>query len=190
MPVKRVLDRAPLLAVVGVIGLAFTSVVTSASAVAKTVKLVADLLGGGWEDDGSIVQLLVVVEGYLLAVVQVIIAIGLYELFVGDLDVPEWLIARSFDDLKSRLVDSLVVFVAIKGVERLVAIDDPVDALASSGAVAVLLLSLTLFRLSAKGSKRACTDASAPRETPTASAEPDSAATMLPNTRLGAAPLE
>ncbi len=150
MAVKRILDRAPLLAVVGVIGLAFTSVVTSGWAVAKTVKLVADLLGGGWEDDGSIVQLLVVIEGYLLAVVQVIIAIGLYELFVGDLDVPQWLVARSFDDLKSRLVDSLVVFVAIKSVERLVAIDDPVDALASSGAVAVLLLALTLFRLPSK----------------------------------------
>jgi uncharacterized membrane protein YqhA len=145
--VKRVLDRAPLLAVVGVVGLAVTSVVTSVWTVAKTVQLVVDLLDGGWRDDASIVDLLVVVEGYLLAVVQVIIAVGLYELFVGDLDVPDWLVARSFDDLKAWLVDSLVVFVAIKGVERLVATKDPMDALTNSGAVAILLVALTIFRL-------------------------------------------
>ena len=144
---KRVLDRAPLLAVVGVVGLAATSVVTSLWTVAKTGQLVIDLLDGGWRDDASIVQLLVVIEGYLLAVVQVIIAVGLYELFVGDLDVPEWLVARSFDDLKARLVDALVVFVAIKGVERLVATKDPLDALTNTAAVAVLIAALTLFRL-------------------------------------------
>ena len=152
---KRILNRSPLLALIGVVGLATTSIVSSGWAAAKTIKLIADLLHGGWKNDASIVQLLVVIEGYLLAVVQVIIAIGLYELFIGDLDVPEWLVARSFDDLKARLIDSLVVFVAIKGVERLVATDKPLDALIHTTAVAVLLLALTLFRRTKDTTKKA-----------------------------------
>ena len=159
---KRILNRAPLLAVIGVVGLATTSIVSSGWAAAKTVKLIADLLEGGWTNDASIVQLLVVIEGYLLAVVQVIIAIGLYELFIGDLDVPEWLVARSFDDVKARLIDSLVLFVAIKGVERLVATDEPLDALINTAAVAVLLLALTVLRLTKRGAPPSNGDPRAP----------------------------
>jgi uncharacterized membrane protein YqhA len=40
-----------------------------------------------------------VVDSYLLAVVLVIVVIGLYQLFINDVDVPEWLQAKSLEDL-------------------------------------------------------------------------------------------
>ena len=144
---NRLLERVQYLVVVAVAGLIVTMTVTFAWAIAKTVGLIDVLLDGGWRSDLSMVDLLEVIDTYLLAIVQLIVAIGLYELFIGALDVPEWLKARSLEDLKKTIVDVLIVFIGVKGVERLVAIEEPIDALAYTGAVAILIAALSLFRL-------------------------------------------
>lgn len=144
---KWLFARIRYLVVIAIAGVGITTAVTFAWAVAKTAKLIGGLLDGGWRSDLLIVDLLEVIDTYLIAIVQLIVVLGLYELFIGPLDIPDWLRARSLDDLKKSIIDVLVVFIAVKGIERLVAESDPLDALASSGAVAVLIAALTLFRL-------------------------------------------
>ncbi len=153
---KRVLERVRHVVVVAVAGLTFTMTVTFAWAIAKTVRLTGLLLDGGWRNDLSMVDLLEVIDTYLLAILQLIVVIGLYELFIGALDVPDWLKARSLEDLKKSIVDVLIVFIGVKGVERLVAIQEPLDALTYTGAVATLIAALSLFRL--KPSRKATRD--------------------------------
>ena len=134
------------LAVLAVIGLLVTTVFSYVWALVRTVSLADDLLRGAWHDDSVLIDLLGVIDLYLLATVQLIVVLGLYELFVGDLDLPDWLEAKSLDDLKKPLIDMLVVFVAVKGVEQLASGRRPLDTLSSVGAVAVLILALTVFR--------------------------------------------
>ena len=112
-PVQALLNQARYLVLIAVAGLTVLSVATFAWAIAKTVKLFGALLDGGWRGDVALVDLLGVIEMYLLAIVQLIVAIGLYELFVGDLDVPNWLEVTSLDDLKKSIVDVLVVFLGV-----------------------------------------------------------------------------
>ena len=114
-PVQALLNQARYLVLIAVAGLTVLSVATFAWAIAKTVKLFGALLDGGWRGDVALVDLLGVIEMYLLAIVQLIVAIGLYELFVGDLDVPNWLEVTSLDDLKKSIVDVLVVFLGPRG---------------------------------------------------------------------------
>lgn len=147
--VKAVLERVRYLALIAVAGLTVTMLVTFLWSIAKTVKLMGTLLDGGWSSDLSMVDLLEVIDTYLLAIVQLIVVIGIYELFVGALDVPGWLKARSLEDLKKSIVDVLIVFIGVKGVERLVAAQEPIDALTFTGAVAILIVALSLFRLKA-----------------------------------------
>ncbi len=144
---KRLLEHVRYLVVVAVAGLTITMTVTFAWAIAKTIRLIGALLDGGWRDDLTMVDLLEVIDTYLLAIVQLIVVIGLYELFIGALDVPDWLKARSLEDLKKSIVDVLIVFIGVKGVERLVAVQEPIDALTYTGAVAILIAALSLFRL-------------------------------------------
>ncbi len=144
---KRLLEHVRYLVVVAVAGLTFTMAVTFAWAIAKTIRLIGTLLDGGWRSDLTMVDLLEVIDTYLLAIVQLIVVIGIYELFIGALDVPDWLKARSLEDLKKSIVDVLIVFIGVKGVERLVAAQDPIDALVYTGAVAILIAALSLFRL-------------------------------------------
>ena len=144
---NRFLEHVRYVVVIAVAGLTLTMSMTFAWAIAKTVRLMGTLLDGGWRSDLSMVDLLEVIDTYLLAIVQLIVAIGLYELFISALDVPDWLKARSLEDLKKSIVDVLIVFIGVKGVERLVAVQKPIDALTYTAAVAILIAALSLFRL-------------------------------------------
>ena len=135
------LERVRYLAAIGVAGTVLLAVASFAFGTWETLDLVVTLASDGWEADDDLVELLGVVDVYLLATVLLILAIGLWELFVGDLDVPEWLEVRSLEDLKKSLIDVLVVF-------------DPDKALKFTISVAILILALTAFRL-AKATKPA-----------------------------------
>ena len=146
MPLSKILGPARYIAIIAVIGLLITSVATFGWSIARTVLFVDDLFQGKWRSDEQVVSLLKTIDTYLLALVQFIIVIGLYELFIGELDVPQWLKIDSLDDLKKSVVDVLVIFVAIKGVEVLFDGGSAADRLRSVGAVAILMGALTLFR--------------------------------------------
>lgn len=144
---KNIVTHARHVVHVAVIGLAAMMLATFGWAVAKTVQLTAALITGAWRDDLRIIDLLEVIDTYLLGIVQLIVVIGLYELFIQPLDVPAWLKPRSLSDLKQSIVDVLVLFIGVKGIERILATDRALDALYVAAAVAVLIASLTIFRL-------------------------------------------
>ena len=144
---KRLVEHIRYLVIAAVAGLTVTTVATFAWAIAKTIRLIGALLDGGWRSDLTMVDLLEVIETFLLAIVQLIVVIGIYELFISALEVPDWLKARSLEDLKKSIVDVLIVFIGVKGVERLVVVQEPIDALTYTGAVAILIAALSLFRL-------------------------------------------
>jgi uncharacterized membrane protein YqhA len=146
MPLGKVLGPARYIAIVAVVGLLATSVATFGWSVARTVLFISDLFEGKWRSDDQVISLLKTIDTYLLALIQFIMVIGLYELFIGELDVPEWLRIDSLDDLKKSIVDILVIFVAVKGIEGLLKQKDPLDALTFVGGAASLILVLTLFR--------------------------------------------
>lgn len=123
-----------------------TTIATFVWAIAKSTRLIEALLAGAWRDDLTIVDLLEAIDLFLIALVQLIVVIGLYELFVGDLEVPAWLQAHSLEDLKKTIIDVLVVFLAIKGIEGFLRADEPLDALVTTAAAATLLIALTAFQ--------------------------------------------
>jgi uncharacterized membrane protein YqhA len=71
-----------------------------------------------------------VVDGYLLAAIMLIFALGLYELFVSRIDQAEGsefasrlLLIRSLDDLKDRLAKVVLLILVVKFFEYALAID-------------------------------------------------------------------
>ena len=154
MALRRVLESSRFLAIIAVVGMLATSLATFGWSIARTVLFVSELFDGKWRSDIQVVSLLKVIDTYLLALVQLIIAVGLYELFVGSLNVPEWLRIESLDDLKKSIIDILVVFVAVKGIEGLLKQGSALQALTFVGAAASLILVLTLFRLAKVAGKK------------------------------------
>lgn len=153
---RNLFTQTRYLVLIAVVGLSVTSLATFCWSVVKSAQWIGKLFeSGGSSSSGLVVVgLLEVIDSYLLAVVQLIVVIGLYELFVGRLDVPDWLHAKSLEDLKKSIIDVLIVFLGIKGIEGLLEKDDPSDALTFALAVGVLIVSLTLFRLQGSIGKR------------------------------------
>lgn len=122
--------------------------------------IAAALIGFGWaclevirlggklvrgESAGMAVGLVKVIDAILLGAGLLVFALGLFELFVGRIDLPAWLVIKDFDALKSRLAGIVVLVMAVGFLERLETGDDPRDLLYSG--IAVSLVSATLIAL-------------------------------------------
>ncbi len=98
---------------------------------------------------GSVV---IVLDGYLLAVALLIFALGLYELFINKIEVAEGsmfaerlLLMRSFDDLKDRLAKIVILMLVVKFFEYALQMKyaSPLDLLYL--AVGILLIGAALW---------------------------------------------
>jgi len=94
-----------------------------------------------------------VVDGYLLATVMLIFGLGMYELFISDIDEAQHskassaiLVVRSLDDLKQRLakVIIMIMIVTIFELALKLKVDSALDLLYLAGAVALIGLALYL----------------------------------------------
>jgi uncharacterized membrane protein YqhA len=95
-----------------------------------------------------------IVDLFLLGTVLLMIALGLYELFINsDLKLPEWLQIRTFDDLKLKLVGVVIVVLAVLFLGQVVAWNGERDLLRFGAGVAVVIAALTYFLSTAKGGK-------------------------------------
>lgn len=98
-----------------------------------------------------------VVDMFLLGTVFLIISLGLYELFIDDdLNLPSWLIIRTLDDLKHKLVGVVIVVLAVLFLGQVVSWDGQRDILGYGVAVAMMIAALTWF-LATSGKKAAAT---------------------------------
>ncbi|MBD5657528.1 MAG: YqhA family protein [Candidatus Eremiobacteraeota bacterium] len=96
-----------------------------------------------------------VVDGYLFAAIMIIFALGLYELFIGKIDVAEnsdlgsrLLLIRSVDDLKERLAKVIFLVLIVRYFEFALEapVNGSVDLLYLAVGIALVAVSLYLTR--------------------------------------------
>lgn len=105
----------------------------------------------------TITHVVELIDGYLLAIVLLIFALGLYELFISKIDDAETaenasqvLLINSLDDLKSRLSKVIVMILIVKFFEHALGMrfESPIDLLAFAGGIALIGLALYLTHAS------------------------------------------
>ena len=128
--------------VFAVLGLLAGAITTFAWGIYGVWDYTKTLLDGN--ETAGLVKALSMIDTFLLATVILVFAVGLWELFVSDLDLPDWLEIHTLDDLKGKLADVIVLVVAIKALEKLTAAKKPIDALLYAGASGLIILGLTL----------------------------------------------
>ncbi len=101
----------------------------------------------------TITHVVEIVDGYLLATVLLIFALGLYELFISKIDMAEGsetssnvLLINSLDDLKARLAKVILMILIVKFFEHAISLsfNTAVDLLALAGGIALIGLALYL----------------------------------------------
>ncbi len=103
--------------------------------------------------DSTVSHIVEVVDGYLLATVMLIFSLGLYELFISDIDQAHGskasskiLVINSLDDLKSRLAKVILMIMIVTLFEEALNmhIEAPIDLVYFGAAIALISLALYL----------------------------------------------
>jgi len=91
------------------------------------------------------VALVEVVDGFLVATILFIFAASMYELFIAEINLPDWMLAHNLHELKTKLSSVLILVMAVKFVEHLVEWKDPHSTLLFGIAIAVVSAILIAF---------------------------------------------
>lgn len=103
--------------------------------------------------DDTITHIVEVVDGYLLATVMLIFSLGIYELFISDIDQAHGnkssskiLVIDSLDDLKSRLAKVILMIMIVTLFEHAISMHmtGPLDLLYLGASIALVALALYL----------------------------------------------
>ena len=115
---SRVIASARYLALAGVVFSLVAALAAFAWGGLKTVLLLTKL--GHADVEGMAVGLVQIMDAFLIGAGLLILAFGLYELFVGDMEqLPAWLNIKELDALKAKLAGVIVMVMAVTFLERL-----------------------------------------------------------------------
>jgi uncharacterized membrane protein YqhA len=101
----------------------------------------------------TVTHVVEIIDGYLLATILLIFALGLYELFISTIDKAEQsetssnvLLIHSLDDLKNRLAKVILMILIVKFFEHAIAMkfDSALDLLYLAAGIALIGLALYL----------------------------------------------
>ncbi|MCU0269519.1 MAG: YqhA family protein [Acidimicrobiales bacterium] len=138
-----VLERGRFLVIIG----SFTTLVLAAAtfvwAVVKAVGFVSAVVTAGGSADVDLVKLFEAIDTVLIGTVLLILGLGLWELFISDLDLPPSLTVHSFDDLKGRVATTLLLVLVVRFLEEVVSAP-PSDELLQLG-ISVTLVGTLLM---------------------------------------------
>jgi uncharacterized membrane protein YqhA len=137
-----VLARLRWIVLLGIAGLVLVSIVASVSGLVDLFDAARALLA---HERGAQVRLVHAIDLFLVSATAFILDIGLYEIFIGPVDVPAGLRSKGFDDLKARLIVLLVLIVAIDFVENFVEWSDGPSTLEHAAAAALFIGALVVF---------------------------------------------
>lgn len=141
---KTLLERTRYITLIAVVTLIVLSVATFVRGAIGTVSLVIGILSGP-DVSASVVETIKLVDLILLGTVLLVFALGLYELFCGELALPAWLTIHDLRALKRKLADVVSLIIAIKFLEALVEIKNTQDLLFKGLASAAMILALAVF---------------------------------------------
>jgi uncharacterized membrane protein YqhA len=142
---SKVLEKARYLAMIGIFALLVASLAAfgwGTLKTATTVWLIVESLG---KAAAITVELIEIVDSFLIATALLIFAVGLYELFIGDLDLPEWMVAHNLHDLKAKLSSMMVLVMGVKFLGKLVEVKNYTELLQFGAAVALVSAVLIAF---------------------------------------------
>ena len=133
------------LAVIGVVALLVAALAAFGWGVVLTMDAVILIAASLGQAAGITIALVEIVDAFLIATTLLLFSLGIYELVVGDLPLPEWMQIHNLHDLKSKLGGLLVLVMAVKFLEKLAEWKNGQETLFFALAIAVVGAVLIAF---------------------------------------------
>jgi uncharacterized membrane protein YqhA len=141
----RLLEKTRYLAVIGIISLLLASVAAFAWGAVKTFNALMLIITSYGKDAYIAVSLIELVDGFLIAIALLVFSVSMYELFVGKLNLPDWMLAHNLHELKIKLSNLIILVMAVKFLEQLVEWKNPNDSLFFALAISAVAATLIFF---------------------------------------------
>ena len=142
---KWLIEKSRYIAYIGVLVLFACSLTAYVLGVYKTVKTIAAIAVGEVKDDLALVALFDCLDMVLVATALLVIAVSLYELFIGKLEVPDWMLVRNLDELKSKFTFVIIPVIAVKFLQKILQGENALDTLYYGIGIALVTAALAAF---------------------------------------------
>ncbi len=151
---NQLLSASRYIIIIAVLGSLVASITLLIYGGLETVALVMDAIASGKVSSKGAkllsLSFIELVDLFLLSTVFLIVALGLYELFIDDgLKLPTWLEIHTLDDLKAKLIGVVIVVLAVLFLGQVVSWDGQRDLMQLGAGISMVIAALTYF-LSAK----------------------------------------
>ena len=144
---KRILEGSRYMVLVGVVSSLAASLAAFMWGFLKTLHVIMELVATGGQNPLTVVMLIELMDKFLIAVGLYIFAVGLYELFIEELDLPNWLKVHDLHDIKTRLSHVLLLVLPVTFLQHLVEWIEPLATLYFAISVTLVMGALIAFNL-------------------------------------------
>jgi uncharacterized membrane protein YqhA len=142
---EKLLEKSKNLIMIAVVSLLVASVVAFLWGAVKTITIILNLVISYGKEPLVAISLIELMDTFLIAVALFIFAVGMYELFIKDINFPNWLVIHNLHDLKAKLGSVIILVMAVTFLKHLVEWRDPQGTLFYGIAVAIVSASLIAF---------------------------------------------
>ena len=126
---KWLIEKSRFLALIGVLGLFVCSVMAYALGVYKIFKAVVAIALNEAKDDFALILLFDCLDSFLVATAMLVISVSLYELFIGELEVPDWMLVKDLGELKAKFSFVIIPVMSVKFLQKLLASENALETL-------------------------------------------------------------
>jgi len=142
---KWLIEKSRYVAYIGVLVLFVCSLTAYVLGVYKTVKTVIAIASNEVKDDFALVALFDCLDSILVGTALLVISVSLYELFIGELKVPDWMLVRNLNELKANFSFVIIPVMAVKFLQKLLQAQNALETLYYGIGVALVTLALAAF---------------------------------------------
>lgn len=142
---EKVLEQSKKLILIAVISSLVAAFAAFIWGAVKTSTIILNLVLSYGKDPGATIALIELMDTFLIATGLFIFSVGMYELFIKDINLPEWLMIHNLHDLKAKLGSVIILVMAVTFLKHLVEWGDPQGILFYGIAIALVSASLIAF---------------------------------------------
>ena len=145
--IKFLVEKSRYLPIISVFGMLFGAIAALFLGVVKTVQVLQTAFTKFDESEPTLYVLFEALDCFLVATALIVVAVSLYELFIGVLEVPDWMLVTDLTELKAKFTFVIIPVMAVKFVQKILKYENAIDTFYYGAAIALVAFALTAFNL-------------------------------------------
>ncbi len=142
---QKFLERSKIVSLLAVFGLLFSSFCCYLLGFYKSFAAMIAIVKSLGNEPLATLLFVQIIDDFVVATTLLLFAASIYSLFLGKLNLPDWMLASSLFELETKLGSLVVLVMAIKFLEKFILAKNALDVLFYALSVAVVSFALIAF---------------------------------------------